>query len=181
MSLSFDKKIEALIAEITAAFDGVSREDGMTFHEAARWDGKCQPGAWIDIERAKDTETRWQDVPDEWIGDNSTGAYTLNYLDAKGFRYYIPAFMIWALKAEMGLIDISQSNTDVVLNLVPHASHNRSSIQKFSKLSECQAKAVAHFLEFIAAQSEFEGGLDQDILFDSDAKQALKAYWNQFL
>lgn len=164
-----NKKIEALIAEITAAFDGISREDGMTMHEAAEWDSQCQPGQWVERERAKDTEPCWQDVPEEWIGDNSVGAYTLAYIDAKGFRYYIPAFMIWALKTPVSSLD---SNTDVVWNLLPNSPH------RFALLNLEQSKAIAHFLELLAApfevEAEFFNGNDT-------AQEALNSYWGQFL
>ena len=45
--------------------------------------------------RRLDTDTRWQEVRDEWIEDLSSAPY---FLDEKGFRYYLPAIMIWELK-----------------------------------------------------------------------------------
>jgi hypothetical protein len=91
---SYEQRKQALMEEITAAFDGVSRENGVSLSEA-----------WViddygsDEERAEarkeDTETRWQDVPDE---DIAYGYSCLSFLDEIGFHYYIPAYMVWYLR-----------------------------------------------------------------------------------
>ena len=80
----------ALIAEITSAFDGVPREDGGTLHQADVIDGYGSPEEKA-AARAKATETQWQDVPEDAI--RFTGA-VLRFLDAQGFRYYLPAYLI---------------------------------------------------------------------------------------
>ena len=93
MEASFNKKADALIAEITAAFDGVSREDGISLHEAAGIDDYEYSPEERGANRAKDTDTKWQEVPGEWIEKMGLGDVALNYFDPKGFRYYIPP--IW--------------------------------------------------------------------------------------
>src|SRR4051812_37598398 len=90
----FESRREALIAEVTAAFDGVSREDGTTLHEADAIDD-WKSDAECRVARRLDTEGRWQNVPDE---DIWACCSALSFLDAKGFRYYLPAFMIYGLK-----------------------------------------------------------------------------------
>jgi hypothetical protein len=90
----FEKRRSALVAEITAAFDGVSREDGTTLHEAVALDD------WKSTEeqqaaRRLDVEQRWQDVPDE---DIFACCSALSFLNEKGFRYYLPAFMVYGLR-----------------------------------------------------------------------------------
>lgn len=44
-----------------------------------------------------DTELRWQDIPDEKL---ERLADTLAFLDAKGLRFYLPRFMLYALEHE---------------------------------------------------------------------------------
>ena len=91
---SSEAALQELIDLITAAFDGVSREDGVTLHEARVIDDYGDDDERSDARR-KDTDTRWQDVPKKWI---EKFADTLPFMCPKGFRYYIPAFMMYALK-----------------------------------------------------------------------------------
>src|SRR5215204_4680210 len=90
----FESRRDALIAEITAAFDGVSREDGMTLHEAEAMDD-WKSSAEQRAARRLDLESRWQDVPDD---DIFACCSALSFLNEKGFRYYIPAFMVYGLR-----------------------------------------------------------------------------------
>lgn len=89
-----DSVRDELIAEIIAAFDGVSREDGTTLHEAESIDNR-ESGEENRAARRLDSEQRWQDVPD--IAINACCS-ALSFMDAKGFRYYIPAFLRFGLK-----------------------------------------------------------------------------------
>src|SRR5690242_11187888 len=83
-----------IIRDIEAAFDGVERGEGVTLHEA--WAIDCCAS---DRKRAKarksDTDTRWKDIPASDI-ENCPSA--LAFMDAEGFRYYIPAYMVWTLR-----------------------------------------------------------------------------------
>ncbi len=85
---------EALIAQIANAFASVTRDEGATLHEAMAIDDRKTPQEQRAARRF-DRDERWQDVPDTVIA--ASGA-ALNFLDAKGFRYYLPAFMIYELK-----------------------------------------------------------------------------------
>ena len=85
---------QQLVEEIAAAFDGVGREGGVSLHEAEEIDchGTSEERA---AARKLDVDTRWQDVRDEWIEQFPSVPF---FLDALGFRYYLPAYMIWALR-----------------------------------------------------------------------------------
>jgi hypothetical protein len=164
----YKEAVADVITEITAVFDGVSREDGVTLHETGVIDGYGS-----EDERAKarllDTESRWQDVPDDNIRNFHP---VLNFLDSKGFRYYIPAYMIWTLR-----------NCDVWSNTQPHTIYSllfdpkdvRSRdwyLERFDLLSPEQSKAISHFLRIVATYK------DWDLL--AEAQQALDQYWGQF-
>jgi len=90
--MSNDSHIAELIAEVTAAFDGVAREDGTTLHEAIAFDNGESPEAQI-AARRQHTERRWQEVPATAI---LASCAVPSFLDAKGFRYYLPAFIVWS-------------------------------------------------------------------------------------
>lgn len=85
---------DELLSLIEHAFDGVGRDDGITLHQAVVIDDYGSEDEFIAAGKL-DTETRWQDVPDE---DISTNTSIFCFLDSKGFRYYLPASMSWAVK-----------------------------------------------------------------------------------
>ncbi len=85
---------DVLLALIETAFDGVTRDDGITLHQAVVIDDYGSEEEFISA-RDLDTEIRWQDVPDS---DISTNTSIFSFLDPKGFRYYLPASMYWAVK-----------------------------------------------------------------------------------
>lgn len=88
---------DALLEEIQAAFDGVGRQGGVSWSEAVVLDyyGTAEECAKA---RAKDQEARWQDLPENPAWDPETGVGGWSFLDAIGFRYYLPAAMVVALR-----------------------------------------------------------------------------------
>ena len=157
-----EKEIAAIIEQITAAFDGVSREDGVTLHESRAIDDQLSPEKRA-ILRAKDTEKRWQDVPEE---DIRTQHDVLCFLDAKGLRYYLPAYMIAELKSE-----IDNSPADDVMFFLAYIGDEWSG---FALLTTEQSRAVAAFLRF----------QNQDVEPSEDlwirTQRALNDYWGKF-
>ena len=152
----FESCRNALFAEIAAAFDGVSREDGTTLHQANAMDDRKSPEEQR-VARHLDLEQRWQDVPDE---DIFAYCSALSFLDEKGFRYYIPAFMICSLK-HWG------DEASVILNSCKyHLLHDYpktlrksepASVASKYRFTEAQSKAVARFLRFILDFDEMAG------------------------
>ncbi|HEY0075490.1 MAG TPA: DUF6714 family protein [Abditibacteriaceae bacterium] len=178
MNSSANKKIAALISEITVTFDGVSREGGVSLHEAAGIDDYESSDDERAVNRAKDTDTKWQDVPDE---DIEYGYVVLNYLDPKGFRYYIPAYMIWVLNNLENCETQSMTFDAVAYTFVGYKSADQKA--KCSLLTVKQSKAIAHFLRFWVDHTEkslAELGLDYDQA-DDERQQSLNYYWSQFL
>ncbi len=210
-SSPYEQKKIALIEEITAAFDGVSREDGVTLHEATVLDdyGSLEERAEA---RKQDTEDNWQDVPEEDIRFNDA---VLSFLDPKGFHYYIPAYVVWYLRNIDNEDPNYWSNTfdSVIFHLAAgfHGEVDNFYLSKFKLFTPEQAKAIAHFLVFeaeredaaqtkyeqlrhesmskegfsqeevTAARQEAEQFRKQHDLPESDARRALERYWGQFL
>ncbi len=143
----FENRRNALIAEITAAFDGVSREDGMTLHEVEAMDNWESPEE-MRAARRLDLEQRWQDVPDN---DILTCCSALSFLCEKGFRYYLPAFMVFGLK------HLEKDPNGIAHSCQYHLLYERSKSLRKSEPSSiagkygftsAQCKAVAGFLRF---------------------------------
>lgn len=80
---AYKAKKLALIEAIIEAFDGVSRGNGVTLHEAMVIDDYGSPAERA-AARAQDTEDKWQDVPEDDIRFSDA---VLSFLDAKGFHY----------------------------------------------------------------------------------------------
>jgi hypothetical protein len=144
----FESRRDELIKEITSAFNGVSREGGTTLHEAMAMDERESD----DEQRAArhlDVDRSWQDVPDADISDSCSA---LSFLDGKGVRYYIPAFMIYTLR------HWGHDENEVLSSCRYHLLHERSkslrksdpaSIAERNNFTDAQCKAVARFLRFI--------------------------------
>jgi hypothetical protein len=152
-AMSNESRIDELIDEITAAFDGVSREDGTTLHEAIAIDD------WKSLDeqlaaRLFDTEERWQDVPDDAIVECDSA---LSFLDPKGFRYYLPAFMVCGLRNWTN--DASRTVDTCEYHLL-HESRKSlrqsepASIAAKYGLSAAQCKSIAHFLRFVVGDDD---------------------------
>jgi hypothetical protein len=208
---SYEEKKMALIEEITAVFDGVSRQEGVTLHEAIVIDdyGSLEERA---LARTQDTEDKWQNVPDKDI--RFTDA-VLSFLDPKGFHYYIPAYVVWYLRNIDNEDPEFWSNTfDAItyhLSGGVHGDVEEYYLSKFKLFTLEQAKAIAHFLVFEAEredaplieykqqwrESMSKEGFSQEELDDAwpegeefrsecgfpenNARRALERYWGHFL
>lgn len=158
----------AVIAEITSAFDGVSREDGVTLHEADVIDDYGS-----DAERQKarrlDQDSRWQDVPETDIENYPI----LCFLDPKGWRYYIAAYMVWSLRHHMTSDSMSVDSTIYTFKLSKKEDLRKWEMSRYSTLTESQSKAVCNFLRFMRDHSH---GFADELV----ARKALKKYWGRF-
>jgi hypothetical protein len=163
----------ALIRLITAAFQNVVRGNGISLHEAdvidcAGYDNKDAKNRVA--ARRLDTDRRWQDVPDKDIEDYYN---ILSFLDAEGLRYYVPAYMVWALKHLK--TSGSMSSDSIIYTFVPYLNtgHYERQLERFAIFTTEQNKAICGFLRFMSEHSD--GFADE-----YQASQALTGYWNQF-
>lgn len=157
---------EALISEIHAAFKEVSRGRGVSLHEARAIDNYES-----DLEREKarklDTDSSWDEVPDkdiEYFHD------VFSFFDEEGFRYYLPAYMIWAVK----YFDVSGScsSDNVIYNLECSPVSRGKDRLVFDLFDLAQCRAICRFLKFMESNP-----LHAD---DEAATRALQGGWGQF-
>ncbi len=131
-----------LIEAIHNAFVDVRRGDGISLHEAMTIDN-YRPLAVQQAARAKDTDTHWQDVPCETIWHCESA---LSFLDARGFRYYLPAFMCCGLRA----LEANDVRGNLLIDTCQfHLLHEPQTSQRNS-----QPANIARRYEFSAAQCE---------------------------
>lgn len=184
MDSSHEQKKRALIEEITAAFDGVSRENGVSFHESRVIDDYGSDEERAEA-RSQDTETRWQDVPD----DDIYHAYAcLSFLDEIGFRYYIPAFVVWSLRYMDTEEPDFASDTDASIIYHLTLSYDESlkdyHLSRYKFFTHEQSKAIAHYLEFIEKQEDDFHKEDkqrqrQRLLGEGLTPEEIDAHWRE--
>jgi hypothetical protein len=93
LDIIIERQRKALIKKITLAFQNTKLEDGITIHQARALDDYEDPQP----ARKIDSHLTWPEIPDPWL-ENFSDVFP--FMDAKGFRYYIPAYMIWCLKSQ---------------------------------------------------------------------------------
>lgn len=158
---------DALIAEITAAFDGVQREEGVSLREGEVLD-EYGDAEQLAAARALDTDTRWQDVSDDDLWKYNI---SLTYFDAKGFRYYLPAYMTYDIR------HWGQDKFDgfvlpyLILTRLTKTGRYSFTMERFSLITPPQGKAICSFLLFLV----------QHGYSFVDAPDALAEYWNRYL
>jgi hypothetical protein len=150
----FENRRKALMSEITSAFEDVELQDGITLHEAVALDNYASQEERM-AARRRDRHGSWKDVRDEEIAECESA---LSFVDWKGFRYYLPAFMLYSLShwnypRKYRLDDKSRTLHGTcyhLLNFYPKSlrqSEPRLFVEKY-KLSSAQCRAIASFLRF---------------------------------
>ena len=90
-------------------------------------------------------------------------------MQAEEFRYYLPAYMIYALDHVQDSVLESMIPGSVVFGLMPSKDHPSYSASQYRLLNSPQRRAVAAFLTYMANNAD-----DYD---RKDAKRAL-AFWD---
>lgn len=170
---SIDDTIETLTLQIGVAFADVTREDGVTLHEADVIDdyGSDEQRA---AARQLDTDRHWSEVEDALI-DTLPSAFS--FLDDRGFRYYLPAYMCSALRNFDTTTSAARDTVLLALSIGRWYGSGEPGAapipERFHMLSPAQAQTVCRFLRFFAAH----GGSDSEI---KQTQETLDDYWGQF-
>jgi len=159
-----DARRDELATEIEQAFDGVTRQDGTTLHEGRILDDYGSEEERL-AARREDTEGRWQDVSGETIEELYDA---IAFLDARGFCYYLPTYMVWTLRHGLES-DCPAANCVAEELLRPDRQKEAES------LTAEQRRATARFLEFVSQREEAYGQAAVS------AGDALERYWGQHL
>jgi hypothetical protein len=172
MSNESQDQRQALIAEITRAFDGVTLGDGITLHQAVAIDDYKSPEEQWSARRL-DRERRWQDVSRTVLAECQTAP---SFLDQKGFVYYLPAFMV------RGLEDLDHDTGVSFDSCVYRLLHDfPNSLRKLEPASiaakygftGAQSRAVARFLRFVV-------GPDDEFTTEHATTLQAVAKWEEF-
>ena len=158
---------------IITAFNDVHREDGISLHESDltmyiinyngppsffRYDSSCHRQLLADA-RAKDVETHWKDIPTQTLEKFIFLSSLSHYLDKKGWKYYLPAYLVWSLNKYIYNRWHNECFIDVVNSFILKDTHyplnyEIEDFEVFSRdeylaiLSSEQLSAICQFLHF---------------------------------
>lgn len=140
---------DALLTEIEQTFAGVDRKGGVSWGESRVIDdyGTEKERA---AARAKDAEGSWQGLLGTgWTPESGVGGFS--FLDAIGFRYYLPAAMVLSVR--------EGRDVGILFHLTLPKEDSGWGLKKWSLLSPSQRRCVKRYLEYmyvLALPSAFE-------------------------
>jgi len=164
-----NQKAEELIRRIERAFIKVRLEDGVSMAQARAKDD------WKSAEeslraRKQDREKTWLDLTDDKIAHYCD---VMPWLDAKGFTFYLPAFMRWMLR-HPDRDSVAGQFTIRMLTLVERSKRGpvvREGYEgRYQLLSKQQRLVIADFLKFLTTNV---------VRWADDARTALDEYWSK--
>ena len=151
--------VAAAVAEIEAAFAGLTPPgDAKLLHPQC-----CDDGDVMDFYGAPAAAS----LSDETIVRNYAAS---SFFSAEAFRYYMPAFMLWALR-HCDSIEYAPEATLRAFDPDSAGPELRAfQLSKFARFSEPERRAVVHFLKAFAAHPHL-GPL---------AEAALANHWHRY-
>jgi len=167
-----------LIEQIKSAFSGVTRSGGISLREARVIDDYG-----TEEERAKarslETDSHWSEVDVEGL---DPGGSCLNFIDPIGYRYYVPAYMSYALTNAypdaLGDPWVDSNCFDhLIYSLNATIRHDPDRIayqrKRYSLFTTKECTSIARFLAFDAECVMYED--------ETDSIDALKNEWIGYL
>jgi hypothetical protein len=166
--------VEKTIALVFETFRGVTREGGVSWSESEMHDRGASEKECLEARQA-DKEVGWEELANdtEWEPFPGTGGFI--FLDAIGFRYYLPAAMVKCLRAEYWGSGILEFHLDL-----PMMWQRNYTLKQWSKLQTAEIQCVCVFLKCMIA-IENEQSMAPDCTpwgeFWSSWDHAYRSYW----
>ncbi len=157
------------------AFLGVTLDGGISIRQGEICDYYGTDNDGKEVSDAQFAAIPRSEITDDWttipLAELERYPY-LAYLDAKGFRYYIPAFLL-------SLFEDAQSASMRVIATLSSVYPKRDlwlhHMQQFELLDARQRSAIARFLFHLQDDPRLEAS-DQRLV-----SRALQAHWQQYL
>lgn len=163
-----DSKEEKIIAAIQSAFSRVQRGNGISLHEADAIDDYADETQRRQA-RLLDTDVHWWEIAPEQLEKFHNA---LVFMDAEGYRYYIPAYMTQALRT----YKVGSLALDAAISSLFPVTEGASVL--YALLDHAQKRSIAQFLWFFATEA---GDSWKDKLDVYNATRALEDVWYPYL
>jgi len=138
---------QTLIDEIDQAFSGVRLEDGISLNMTKYNDSGGSVKQFEEKARF-DERDDWHRIPDDTLEKFTV---TFSFTDLKGFRFYIPAYMIWTLRNHRKSDSIIGSMT---IYAIDPDHYIFGQVRFFDWFSMPQIVVMVKFLEYCCANEE---------------------------
>lgn len=171
----FHRELSLLVRDIHESFRAVTREGGVSWNETRAIDGYADEEERARA-RASDTDTSWQELVDDQEWQPSEGYGGACFLDAIGFRYYLPVLMIRTLRRLSS--DDPMTEYGVAFHLTPSKDPGLLGFhaEQFAALETEQRRCVARFVWYMV---EWNPGVGQPDA-ESPWLEAWDAYWARY-
>lgn len=162
---------DRLVTMIYEAFDGVTREGGLSWRQAELEDELSFTTEQFEDAGKKDSEARWHDLVRSHIFDFPLCAWS--FLDPIGFRYYLAPCMLTCLQTGQ---DESGIQFHLSIAYISDSSVEHR-LKQWSMLNERQCKCVARFVQIMGAWDRAYHATNHP----NDWEYALEAHWDKFI
>jgi hypothetical protein len=132
-----------VIAEIAAAFRDVALDEGIGILESEAIDSYLSDEKRR-VARENDYREKWDDIPERVIAQYYSA---LCFMDARGLRFNLPAYMTFALR------NYDKSGSASINATITALCREPEELQReWSIFSLRQRKAIAHFLRYMVTE-----------------------------
>lgn len=157
-----ERRRQALLLEVEAAFGDVRKGDGIGVREANQWDANFtstpQEMAAISAARADDVEQKWQDIPAEYLKNMYT---PFLWVDNQGVRFLIPAFIKYFVSVGW---NVYENSYDREVEFTVMSLNQRLYAIDDLKLTLQQILCIKNFIEWVVDCSGLF--VDQDFVVE---------------
>jgi len=153
---------ETLINSIKEAFAGVERGE-VSIMDALK---RNKNSASKDLQSIVDAASHWQSIEEKIL---IAGIDSINYLDTQSWKYYLPAYLIWA-------IDNQHTPNAYLLDFIIDTLAEyeiKEPLVKYESLTMKQGEMVYHFL-WLMVNSDWQE-VDTQVI-----EQCIFQYWTKF-
>ena len=151
-----ERRRQALLLEVEAAFGDVRKGDGIGIREAAQHDAthtdSPEAAAAVIAARAADIEQRWQDIPKECLA----GFYEpFIWTDRKGFHFLLPAYIQYFLQCGW---NCTKNSYDIHITIAIMTLGNSVSYLDEIEFTPEQILCIKNFIEWVVdCNNQFTG------------------------
>ena len=160
---------------LTTAFRGVTLDGGISIRQGEICDNYGKDNDGREVSDAEFASIPCDEITDDWSAlplDELEQYPYLAHLDSKGFRYYIPAFLLSLFHDAQGA---SMRVISTLSSLFPTRDSWLYHMHHYELLNDAQRTAIAIFLFHLQDYLRLDTS-DQRLV-----SAALQAYWQQYL